>query len=53
MQTSTKINEEMIQTSLEPPPKLPKTSKDYNDLYKYVLPSSKTILKYKHIQDTQ
>ena len=43
----------MIQTSLEPPSKLPKTSKDYNDLYKYVLPSSKTVLKYKHIQATQ
>ena len=43
----------MIQTSLEPPSELPKTSKDYNDLYKYVLPSFKTILKYKHIQDTQ
>ena len=40
-----KNSEEMTQTNLEPPSKVPKTSKDYNDLYKYVLPSSRTILK--------
>ena len=48
-----KNSEEMTQTNLEPPSKVPKTSKDYNDLYKYVLPSSRTILKYKHLQATQ
>ena len=48
-----KNSEEMIQTNLDPPWKVSKTSKDYNDLYKYVLPSSRTILKYKHLQDTQ
>ena len=48
-----KNSEEMIQTTLEPPSKVPKTSKDYNDLHKYVLPSSRTILKYKHLQASQ
>ena len=48
-----KNSEEMIQTNLEPPSKVPKTYKDYNDLYKYVLPSSGTILKYKYLQATQ
>ena len=48
-----KNSEEMIQTNLEPPSKVPKTSKDYSDLYKYILPSSRTILKYKHRQATQ
>ena len=48
-----KNSEEMIQTNLEPPSKVPKTSKDYSDLYKYILPSSRTILKYKHLQATQ
>ena len=40
-----KNSEEVIQTNLEPPSKVLKTSKDYNDLYKYVLSSSRTILK--------
>ena len=48
-----KNSEEMTQTNLEPPSKVPKTSKDYNDSYKYVLPSSGTILQYKHLQATQ
>ena len=43
----------MIQTNLEPPSKVPKISTDYNDLYNYVLPSSRTILMYKHLQATQ
>ena len=46
-------NSEMIQTNLEPPSKVAKISTDYNDLYKYVLPSSRTILMYKHLQATQ
>ena len=48
-----KNSEEMIQTNLEPPSKVPKTSKGYIDVYKYVLPSSRTILKYKHHQATR
>ena len=48
-----KNSEEMIHTNLEPPSKVPKTSTDYNDLHKYVLPSSRTILKYKHLQASQ
>ena len=48
-----KNSEEVIQTNLEPPSKVPKISTDYNDLYKYVLPSSRTILMYKHLQATQ
>ena len=40
-----KNSEDVIQTNLEPPSKVLKTSKDYNDLYKYVLSSSRTILK--------
>ena len=48
-----KNSEKMIQTNLEPPSKVPETSKDYIDLYKYVLPPSRTILKYKHLQATQ
>ena len=48
-----KNSEEMIQTNLEPPSKVPKTTKDHNNLYKYVLPSTRTILKYKHLQATQ
>ena len=48
-----KNSEEMIQTNLEPSSKLTKKSKDYNDLYKYVLPSSRTILKYEHLLATQ
>ena len=37
-----KNSEKMIQTNLEPPSKVTGTSKDYNDLYKYVLPPSRT-----------
>ena len=48
-----KNSEDIIQTNLEPPPKVPKTSKDYTDLYKYVLPSTRIILNYKHLQATQ
>ena len=48
-----KNSEEMIHTNLEPPSKVPKTFKDYNDLYEYVLQSARTILKYKYLQATQ
>ena len=48
-----KNSEEMIQTNLEPPSKVPKTSKDYNNLQKYILLPSRTILEYKHLQATQ
>ena len=37
----------------EPRKKVPKTSDQYENKYKYVLPSSRTILKYKHLQATQ
>ena len=47
-----KNSEEMIQANLEPPSKVPKTSKDSNNLCKHVLPSSTTILKCKHLQAT-
>ena len=48
-----KHGDEMIQTNLQPPSKEPKTSKDYNDLCKYVLSPSRTILKYNRLQATQ
>ena len=39
--------------NLEPPSKVPKTFKDCNKLYKCFLPSSRTVLKYKHLQATK
>ena len=48
-----KNSEKMVQTNLEPPSKVPKASKDYIDLYNYVLPFSRTIFKYECLQATQ
>ena len=37
----------------EPQKKVPKKAEDYEERYQFVLPSTRTILKYKHLQATQ